>query len=155
MDHVDQSQPSVSLQPESQTASSGTEDRRIAIVCSGSAIAHDIQLLSNYLRRSGYQVELFHARSDLIQVVKAFRPHAILFDLEEPHVQGYECLQRLHEELGWQRPSLIVLSSLAFQADLQQAIGLGANRYLVKPIEAPSLLTILKEETETGSNLLH
>ncbi|MGP1383569.1 MAG: response regulator [Thainema sp.] len=153
MNHAEQSQPSASCQPESQTAPSGTEDRRIAIVCS--AIAHDIRLLSNYLRRSGYQVELFHATSNLIQVVKAFRPHAILFDLEEPRVQGYECLQRLHEELGWQRPPLIVLSSLAFQADLQQAIDLGANRYLIKPIEAPLLLTILKEETEIGSHLLH
>ena len=154
MDHVDQSQSS-SFQPESQTASKGMEDRRIAIVCSGSAIAHDIQLLSSYLRRSGDQVELFHAAANLIQIVKAFRPHAVLFDLEEPRVQGYECLQRLHEELGWQRPPLIVLSSLAFQADLQQAIDLGANRYLIKPIEAPSLLAILREETETGSNLLH
>lgn len=151
MDHADQSQSS-SFQSESHI-SSGREDRRVAIVCS--AIAHDIRLLSNYLRRSGYRVELFHAAPNLIQVVKTFRPHAILFDLEEPRVQGYECLQRLHEELGWQRPPLIVLSSLAFQADLQQAIDLGANRYLVKPIEAPSLLIILEEETEIGSNLLH
>lgn len=154
MDHVDHSQSS-SFQPKSQAASSGMEDRRIAIVCSGSAIAHDIQLLSSYLRRSGYQVELFHSAANLLQVVKAFRPHAILFDLEEPRAEGYQCLQRLNEEWGWLHPPLIVLSSLAFQADLQQAIDFGANRYLVKPIEATSLLAILKEETETSSNLLH
>ncbi len=151
MNHADQSQlPSCQLK--SQMGTNGVEERRIAIV--SSAIAHDIQLLGKYLRRSGYQVELFQATADLIQVIKTFRPHAILFDLEEPRAKGYQCLQRLHEELGWLHPPLIVLSSLAFQADLQQAIDIGANRYLVKPIEAASLLDILKEEIAIDSSLL-
>lgn len=152
MDQSDHSK-SADVSPQSPPTPGGVEERRIAIV--SAAIGQDTELLSKHLGRSGYQIQLFDATADLIQAIKKFRPHAILFDLEEPRATGYQCLQRLHEKLGWLQAPLIVLSSLAFQSDLQRAIDMGANRYLVKPIAASSLLAILREETETSSNFLH
>jgi CheY-like chemotaxis protein len=62
-------------------------------------------------------------------------PVVILLDLKLPRVSGLEVLRRLrqHERLG--RIPVVVLTTSREDADVAAAYALGANSYIVKPVE--------------------
>ena len=65
-------------------------------------------------------------------------PDVILLDLKMPKVNGFEFLDWLHSKGG--EHSLIpvvVMSSSALESDVQRSYALGANSYLVKPVNWP------------------
>lgn len=73
----------------------------------------------------------------------AVRPAFILLDLKIPRISGFEVLRwiRSHPDM-WSIP-VIVFSSSNQSTDIQQAYQLGANSYLVKPVEFEALSRII------------
>jgi CheY-like chemotaxis protein len=63
-------------------------------------------------------------------------PDVILLDLKMPKVDGFDFLNWLrHESPGRHHLiPVVVMSSSAFEKDIERAYELGANSYLVKPI---------------------
>lgn len=62
-------------------------------------------------------------------------PAVILLDLKLPRVGGLEVLARLKAHPVGQRVPVVVLSSSAEARDLDEAYRLGANSYIVKPVD--------------------
>jgi CheY-like chemotaxis protein len=61
------------------------------------------------------------------------RPSLVLLDLKMPHVDGFELLEWLQSQPGFNHLPRIVLTSSPIDRDRQRAEELGATRYLVKP----------------------
>ena len=71
-------------------------------------------------------------------------PVLILLDLKLPKKNGFEVLQRLRAQPGLSRVPVVVLTSSAETPGINKAYDLGANSYLVKPVDSDSLVDLLK-----------
>jgi CheY-like chemotaxis protein len=66
-------------------------------------------------------------------------PDLLMLDLKMPRMDGFEVLQWLRHQPGLSRMLVIVLTSSDQTRDVNRAYELGANSYLVKPIELRDL----------------
>ena len=71
-------------------------------------------------------------------------PVLILLDLKLPRRSGLEVLEWLRQQPGLKRIPVVVLTSSREHKDVARAYDLGANSYLVKPVEFNALLDMMK-----------
>src|SRR5882724_8819584 len=62
-------------------------------------------------------------------------PDLLLLDLKMPRLDGFEVLRWIRQEAGMDSLRIIVLTSSESMADVNTAYQLGANSFLVKPLE--------------------
>ncbi len=62
-------------------------------------------------------------------------PKVILLDLKMPKVSGIEVLERLKSHPVMKSIPIVVLTSSAEDPDIKRCYELGANSYIVKPVE--------------------
>jgi CheY-like chemotaxis protein len=74
------------------------------------------------------------------------QPLLILLDLKLPRMSGLEVLQwRRQQDPQLQRIPVIVLTSSRESSDVNRAYELGANTYLMKPVQFDGLLELVKQ----------
>src|SRR5215470_3450519 len=71
-------------------------------------------------------------------------PDVVLLDLKMPRINGFEFLAWMRENEHWRCLPVVVLSSSNHAADMRRAYALGANSYLVKPIDFVALVELVK-----------
>lgn len=64
-----------------------------------------------------------------------FLPKVILLDLKMPRLNGLEVLQKLKSDPQTEAIPIVVLTSSSEDPDIKAAYKLGANSYIVKPVE--------------------
>jgi two-component system, response regulator len=62
-------------------------------------------------------------------------PKVILLDLKLPKVDGLEVLERLKSDNRTKSIPIVVLTSSSEEPDIEKAYALGANSYIVKPVD--------------------
>jgi len=62
-------------------------------------------------------------------------PKVVLLDLKLPKVDGLEVLQRLKRDARTKTIPVVVLTSSREEPDIEKAYALGANSYIVKPVD--------------------
>jgi len=87
--------------------------------------ATDAEQAMNYLQGTGSYAD--RARYPL--------PQAILLDLKMPGMTGLELLAWLRQQPQWGHLPVIILSTSPYPQDIKEAYRLGANSYVVKPID--------------------
>lgn len=71
-------------------------------------------------------------------------PILAILDLKLPRKSGLELLEWLRQQPGLKRLPVVVLTSSAQATDINRAYDLGANSYLVKPVNRDDLLDLVK-----------
>src|SRR6266700_997931 len=71
-------------------------------------------------------------------------PFLVLLDLKMPGTDGFEVLQWARSEAELKRLLIVVLTSSHLQSDVDRAYELGANSYLVKPVEFDEMVNLIK-----------
>jgi two-component system phosphate regulon response regulator PhoB/two-component system alkaline phosphatase synthesis response regulator PhoP len=99
-------------------------------------IVEDDNFLSNAYRvkltKAGYKIVLASDGQQAINTLESFIPDLILLDLVMPRMDGFAVLEKLKaNELSAKIP-VIVTSNLGQKEDIDRAINLGANSYVVK-----------------------
>lgn len=64
-----------------------------------------------------------------------FMPKVILLDLKMPKVNGLELLEKLKADERTQNIPVVILTSSNEDPDIEKAYAIGANSYIVKPVE--------------------
>jgi len=67
-----------------------------------------------------------------IEAMKEKKPDLVLLDLLLPNVDGFEVLSRAKGDSDISKIPIIILSNLGQQEDIEKALKLGANDYLIK-----------------------
>jgi two-component system response regulator len=62
-------------------------------------------------------------------------PKVVLLDLKLPKVDGLEVLRRLKQQGRTKSIPIVVLTSSSEEPDIERAYALGANSYIVKPVD--------------------
>lgn len=72
-------------------------------------------------------------------------PLIILLDLKLPKVNGLEVLKVIKEHPTYKVIPVVVLTSSSEDKDIQTAYRLGANSYIVKPVDFDKFLSVVSE----------
>lgn len=73
------------------------------------------------------------------------KPKVILLDLKMPKVDGLEVLEKIKSNEVTKTIPVVVLSSSKESPDIQKAYSLGANSYIVKPVDFESFVKAVAE----------
>ena len=117
---------------------------------------NDILLIQRAFQKAGFQNSLKVVR-DGEQAIDYLRgadpysdrnnfplPFLLLLDLKMPGTDGFEVLQWVRSERDLKRLLVIVLTSSNLQSDVDRAYELGANSYLVKPVEFQEMVNMIQ-----------
>jgi CheY-like chemotaxis protein len=73
------------------------------------------------------------------------RPKVVLLDLKLPKVDGIEVLRRIRADERTKQLPVVVLTSSREVRDISTAYQLGANSFIVKPVEFESFLNVIRD----------
>jgi putative two-component system response regulator len=103
-----------------------------------------VELLRSHLKPYGYELDLAYDGEEALEKVRQRPPDLILLDLMMPRISGFEICKRIKHDKQTQFIPIIVITALSEQEDKLKAIELGADDFLVKPINRLELTTRIK-----------
>ena len=94
-------------------------------------------LLSKKLTLEGFSVRSAYDGEDGLRLSKELQPRIILLDIILPGIDGFEFLSLAKKEAEIKNIQIIVLSNLGQREEINRAMDLGADDYLIKANFAP------------------
>ena len=94
------------------------------------------KVIARVISMSGFDVGDVLTASDGLQALSLLKTHAvdlILTDINMPRANGEQLVRELRQDARLRKIPVVVVSTDATQARLQQMVSLGANGYVVKP----------------------
>ncbi|MCW4025950.1 MAG: response regulator [Candidatus Bathyarchaeota archaeon] len=103
------------------------------------------------LESEGYRVDTAETGKEAIRKAKASHFDLALLDMRLPDIEGTELLRTIGEEVDLIYPTMprmvnIVVTGHATLENAVESLNLGADAYLMKPVEAEKLLRVVKEK---------
>ena len=103
------------------------------------------KVVGMFLSNAGYKVEVATDGIDAIEKISTTPYDLVITDLEMPRMHGYELIAEIRREDHTRQVPIIVLTSRAGDKHYQKAMELGANDYIVKPVDEGTLLESVKK----------
>ena len=111
--------------------------RRVWIVDDDQEMAHAMGMMLELL---DYQTTSFlNARTAAQNLLTGERPDLILLDINMPEVTGLDLLEFLRRRPEWKDLPIVMLSSEAADVTVDEAMELGADGYVMKPVTIEEL----------------
>lgn len=104
-------------------------------------IVNSIQVL----RDGAEALDFFFATGSYSNRNVAANPKLVILDLKLPKVDGLEILKRLKSEERLKSIPVVILTSSKEEKDVLQGYKLGANSFIVKPVDFAKFMDTVKE----------
>jgi len=101
----------------------------------------DIRNLISIILGGGYEVRAVGSGTEALAIYEEFRPDLVLLDIMMPEVSGFEVLMKIRDLRSSKLNSvpIVMITAKSMTEDIDKAIELGANSYIVKPFRAETL----------------
>jgi DNA-binding response OmpR family regulator len=99
------------------------------------------ELLKEYLSIIGYEVTAVSNGEDALSAVGVSQPHIVILDIRMPGMGGMEVLKAIKEKN--RTTGVIMLSAYGDPETVNEALRLGADHYLQKPMNLKHLVETL------------
>jgi DNA-binding NarL/FixJ family response regulator len=96
-------------------------------------------LLGGLASRMGYPVRAVESGEEAFELLERHRPALAIVEVELPGLNGFAVLRELHTRLGDDLPVILMSAERSTQLDRTAGLLLGADAYLVKPIDTAEL----------------
>ncbi len=103
----------------------------------------DVKITSAHLARLGFSVGGFTKPQEALFWLDQNTVQLILLDLSMPEIDGFEMIKNFRKDPRWAAVPIIIISGNNEVEGIKKAVGLGANDYIVKPIDP----LVLEEKT--------
>ena len=119
--------------------------------------ASDAELTIRALRKNNIGNQIIHLKDGAAALDFIFgtgiyegrntsrKPKVILLDLKMPKVNGLEVLEKIKSSELTKKIPVVVLTSSKENPDVEKSYALGANSYIVKPVDFESFRKIVNE----------
>ena len=113
-----------------------------------------VKLINMYInsQKDMVALESLYDGTNVISTIKQSKPDVLLLDVVMPEKDGLTVLEELSDEVGVEKPLIVIMSAIGQEKVTQKAISLGATYYVVKPFDMITLIDrvrdILKEKDE-------
>lgn len=91
------------------------------------------------LKVKGYDIVCAGDGMEALELLPNDKIDLIITDLNMPNVDGYNLIARIRSNENYQNTPIIVMSNLSDAEDIERAIQLGANSYLIKPFDQKNI----------------
>jgi CheY-like chemotaxis protein len=114
--------------------------RRILVADDNPGVAECLAML---LRLLDHQVMTVSTGQDALAAAATFLPKIVFLDIAMPEMDGYEVARRLREIPELSGTLIVALTGWGGEQDRRRAQEAGFNHYLLKPIEASTIVQLL------------
>ncbi|MGM0603073.1 MAG: response regulator [Bacillota bacterium] len=97
------------------------------------------------LEKAGYDVIYAVDGVDAVEKANETNPDLVLLDLRLPKMNGFLVLEALKSDAATEEIPVVIVSALSEEDDIQKTISLGAEDFLVKPINQSDLLSAVEK----------
>lgn len=95
-----------------------------------------VQLVTRWLEREGYRVRSVASGHAGLEALAADPlPDLVLLDVMIPHIRGFDILRRVRTDERTRTLPVVMMTALTREKDVKRGRLLGANDYIVKPLE--------------------
>jgi twitching motility two-component system response regulator PilH len=101
----------------------------------------DRYLLTDILRRNGFDVETADNGEDALGKIKRNKPQLVLMDVVMPGKSGFQMTRQITRDPMLQDIPIMMCSIKDQESDRIWAMSQGASDYIVKPVNALELLS--------------
>jgi len=108
-----------------------------------------IELLTVYLTSAGFNVAVAHDGEEGLAMARSLRPAGITLDIGLPRLDGWDLLALIKGDRETANIPVIIVSMLDERG---KGFALGADGYMLKPVDREDLLSTLKRLTDQGRN---
>jgi len=107
------------------------------------------ETLKTILQQKGYNTDTAKNGQEAIQKSKAKFFNLALLDIKLPDMEGTKLLVTLHEDLP--KMVKIMVTGYPSMENAVEALNLGADAYVIKPVKPEKLLALIEEKLEKQS----
>jgi signal transduction histidine kinase/ActR/RegA family two-component response regulator len=108
-------------------------------------------LLSEALRFEGFETAVEHDARAALETWRTFSPHAAVFDMGLPEVDGCELAKKVRAQHG-RAPVLIAATGYGQPRDRERAADAGFDCHFVKPVSIQDLVLVLDQRVLAASS---
>lgn len=102
-------------------------------------------VIVNLLEPVGFTVVEASQGQEAWEQALLYKPDMIITDLVMPMLNGFELIERLRQSEPFKEIAVIASSASVFAIDQHKSIDVGADAFLPKPVEAETLLEMLRQ----------
>jgi DNA-binding response OmpR family regulator len=100
------------------------------------------RLVQVVFERNGFNTFLASDGSDGVRMALMNPPNIVILDIMMEGLHGFEVCKMLRANSSMQRTAIIIMSGKSYKPDIDKAMELGADSYVVKPFSPKELLEI-------------
>ncbi|WP_059000859.1 response regulator transcription factor [Leptolyngbya sp. NIES-2104] len=104
----------------------------------------EMELLSHYLRESGYSVIGLVSAKDAVNKAIEIKPDVIITDVVMPGMSGFELCRSLKKNPETQKVPIIICTSKGQEIDRLWGMRQGADVYITKPFTREQLIRAVR-----------
>ena len=82
---------------------------------------------------------------DALKKLSSMAFDIIITDINMPILDGLKLVKRLRADENYKEVPIVIITTEGAEEDRQRALALGANAYITKPIQAPQVLSLVRE----------
>lgn len=105
-------------------------------------------VLGRRMRREGYEVLEAESGPEALELLAASAVDLVLLDVMMPGMSGLEVLEAIRATCTLSELPVIMVTARDHSEDVVQALALGANDYVVKPVDYPVLQARMRTQLE-------
>jgi CheY-like chemotaxis protein len=117
----------------------------------------DATLTIRALKKSGFTNKLYHVKDGAEALEFLYckgdyamrniteKPKLILLDLKMPKISGLQVLDKIKSDPNLKSVPVVILTSSNENPDIEKCYALGANSYIVKPVDSENFFNAIKD----------
>ena len=97
------------------------------------------------LKTSGFSVFSANNGLDGLELAIAKSPDVVVLDIVMPGLNGFEVCAKIREIPELSKTAVVFTSAKSYKSDIDRAMELGADAYLIKPFELNDLIRAIED----------
>lgn len=92
------------------------------------------------LKVKGFEIISASDGMEALELLPNTKVDLIITDLNMPNIDGFNLISRIRSNEAYTNTPIIVMSNLSDNEDIERALQLGANSYIIKPFDQNSII---------------